>query len=132
MTRYFVRIVVVISTFSLVACTSLQTVAGRDDATGTLHVPAGVTFKPDDELVVTMVSGKSFNLRVTATSAASIDGFVDGASQAAQIPRDQIARVERRETDQSKTALVVGLILAVVLIAVGVAIAGSSVGFPAP
>ena len=112
--RYPCRLAVLLCSMTLVACTSMRTTV---DTTTTEPVSIGSrdrTLAPGDEVKVATKDGAQVELRITAVSAEFIEGTVqvprwgevEGTSkQSTRIPRTEVLRIERREFDEGKTAL---------------------------
>jgi uncharacterized lipoprotein len=121
------RIIIVLYVVSLAACTSLRTVTDRGAAQFHSQSTLNQIVFPNDAVVVITTDDKQFALRVTATSANALDGISDQSAAPLHFEISQIKRIERREIDGMKTALlVVAIALGVYVVVAGAASAAGA------
>lgn len=101
------RFVVVLCSLALVACSTLRTVTDQSAIAPAQRTRLPPSLGIDDLVTVTTVDGTVRTLRVSAISETSLDGVAEGSAQASHILVEQIAKVERREFDGLKTALLI-------------------------
>ena len=65
-----------------------------------------------------MSTGEKITLTVTVVSLETIEGLEEGRPGLVRVQVDQVDKVERREFNLSKTALLIGLAIVVVLVGV--------------
>jgi hypothetical protein len=108
------RVLVVWLCGSLAACSTMREVSQwRPAGASSAPAPAG-GLGPGDDLRVTLVSSEAIGLRLTTVEPDALVGVPNGTSTPRRVPLDQIAAVERKETDPLKTT---GLVIGVTLLA---------------
>ena len=120
------RIVVLVVSLSLVACSSLRVVADGREASSRLLQQPTLDLASSDQVVLTLSTGQKITLKVTSVSLETIEGIEEGRPGLVQVQVDQVDKVERREFDLSKTALLTGLAIVAILVGVVVLVIASA------
>lgn len=121
MRTLFARLIVALCLTSLVACTTVRPVLESGAAPMSAQ-QVRISVGPGDKLTITRIDGTVLQLTVSAVLPDAIEGSYAGASGVTRIQIDQIRRIERRQFDGSKSALLglgiflgLGLVLAAVV-----------------
>lgn len=99
-----VRLIATLCLASLVACTTVRPVVERGPAPLSAQ-QVGSSIGNGDKLTITRVDGSVLQMTVSNVQPDAIEGAYAGASGVTRIPIDQIRKIERREVDGVKTAL---------------------------
>jgi hypothetical protein len=101
----------------LSACSTMREVP-QWRPSGAASAPApGDGLRAGDDVRITLVSSEAIGLRLTAVESDALVGVPNDSSAPRRIALDQIAGVERKETDAVKTAgLVTGVVLLTVVV----------------
>ncbi len=103
--------------FGTAGCTSMRAVADRTDTRPTLPGPLNRLVAPNQQVEVTTTDGMRIALTVTSVTADRLEGRADAAVDVTRLPIERIARIERREKDGTKTAmLVVGIVVGALIV----------------
>ena len=125
MRQVVVRLVVLLSCAAFVACTSLHTLV---DTSASQEISAS-EIRPaigrDDSLTVTTRDGAQTKVHVTTVTSEFIEGTQDKDKQLKRFQLSDVVKIERREFDGLKTAILV-VSIAVGVYVIAYAYAGAS------
>lgn len=113
MTAAFKALMVLLCSFTLVACSTLRVVADGPSRAGEILAGQEALFEHGDRLVLALTSGEKVALSFTGMDAEGIEGI--RAGKPVRIATADIQRIEKREHGTAKTVLLVIAVVAAVV-----------------
>lgn len=113
MIAVFRTLMVLLCSFMLVACSTLQVVADGPSRAGEILAGQEAPFKHGDRLVLALTSGEKVALSFTGLGPEGIEGICAG--KRVRIATADIQRIEKRERSTAKTVLLVVAVVAAVV-----------------